>query len=573
MKLHKKTLVLLGVTFTTLIIIQYAASQLVFLNSFATLEQQDTTQNVERAINALNADVNNLDAFVYDWAAWDDTYSFIQDINEQYIESNLVDETFIGSELNLMVYVNSSGEIVYSKAFDLENEEETAVPESIQQYLTTNTALLQHSKTDSTVKGLLLLPENPIILVSRPIITSTDEGPILGSLIMGYYLDSTKINELAKTTQLSIEIQQLDSQVTADVQEAIASITDEEPIFIKPINSEHVAGYTIIKDINGEAGLALKVELPRNIYQQGQSTSIYFMIIVLTTSIIVTAVSMIGLAKGVLSRLTQLSTSVKGISSQQNPAKRVTVTGKNDEITDLADEINRMLATLEQSQDKLQITNEKLSVVGKLTRHDIRNKLSVIVNYVYLAKQKVAGNSDVTAHLDNIDSTIDQLESILNFSKTYEAVGVEEPSYIEVKGFVQEIVMFLGLSNIKFVNELDGLTLLADSLLRQIFFNLINDTLKNEEKVNQIRVYYETGKDELKLIYEDNSSGVPENEKELIFNETYGKDTGYALYLTRKICEAYGWSIQETGKHGKGVKFVITIPKINKNKKQNYHIK
>ena len=65
----------------------------------------------------------------------------------------------------------------------------------------------------------------------------------------------------------------------------------------------------------------------------------------------------------------------------------------------------------------------------------------------------------------------------------------------------------------------------------------------------------------LKLFYEDDGVGIPEDEKEKIFVEGYGKGTGYGLYLIRKICEAYGWTIQETGKQGKGAQFTITIPK------------
>jgi len=39
---------------------------------------------------------------------------------------------------------------------------------------------------------------------------------------------------------------------------------------------------------------------------------------------------------------------------------------------------------------------------------------------------------------------------------------------------------------------------------------------------------------------------------------------GYGLYLIRKMCKVYGWTIRETGKHGRGAQFTITIPKKNK---------
>jgi signal transduction histidine kinase len=34
--------------------------------------------------------------------------------------------------------------------------------------------------------------------------------------------------------------------------------------------------------------------------------------------------------------------------------------------------------------------------------------------------------------------------------------------------------------------------------------------------------------------------------------------------------DVYGWQIQETGEPGKGAKFTITIPKLNKKGKENF---
>jgi PAS domain S-box-containing protein len=219
---------------------------------------------------------------------------------------------------------------------------------------------------------------------------------------------------------------------------------------------------------------------------------------------------------------------------------------------------------MSQMMNELRAINEKLAVIGKLTRHDARNKLAVIANNVYLAKQKLAAIPDASDYFGEIESAIDQMETIFDFARTYEMLGVEELCYMDVERSVDEAaILFSALAAVKVVNACKGLTVRADSLLRQIFYNLVDDTLKHGEKVNQIKVYYKEEKDQLKLIYEDNGVGVAENEKEKVFEEGYGKGTGYGLYLITKICETYGWTIQETGVPGKGVQFIMTIPKIN----------
>ncbi len=228
---------------------------------------------------------------------------------------------------------------------------------------------------------------------------------------------------------------------------------------------------------------------------------------------------------------------------------------------------------LNEMMNELVTINEKLGVIGKLTRHDARNKLSVIANNVYLAKQKLAADHTTLEYLGDIESAIDQMEELFDFAKTYEMLGVEELSYMNVEKSVNEAaILFSELTSVKLVNECQGLTVMADSLLRQLFYNLIDDTLKHGEKTSQIRAYYEEGEDQLKLIYEDDGIGIPNDEKEKIFKEGYGKGTGYGLYLIKKICETYGWTIQETGKPSKGAQFTITIPKTNKNGKISYII-
>jgi signal transduction histidine kinase len=98
--------------------------------------------------------------------------------------------------------------------------------------------------------------------------------------------------------------------------------------------------------------------------------------------------------------------------------------------------------------------------------------------------------------------------------------------------------------------------------------------LKHGEKVSRISVHYQEGKDGLKLLYEDDGVGIPKAIKPKIFAESFTTDKGfgYGLHLVKRMLEVYGWTIEEEGKPGKGVKFVITIPKTNPNGKENYQL-
>ena len=238
-------------------------------------------------------------------------------------------------------------------------------------------------------------------------------------------------------------------------------------------------------------------------------------------------------------------------------------------------QLKKVEEELRQTLEKLARMNEKLRVIGGLTRHDARNKLGAITGHVYLAKKKLVGSDEVLNNLREIESTVAQMVRIFEFAKTYEMLGVEELRFIDVERMVDEAVsLFSDLKGVKAANECHGLTVLADSLLRQLFYNLIDNSLKYGDKIAHIRVHFEESEDWLRLIYEDDGVGISQDAKPRIFGEGYtsGKGSGYGLYLIKKMMEVYGWTIEEAGEPGKGVRFVVTIPKTNGNGKENYRI-
>ena len=217
---------------------------------------------------------------------------------------------------------------------------------------------------------------------------------------------------------------------------------------------------------------------------------------------------------------------------------------------------------MKKTAENLAVVNEKLSVVGKLTRHDARNKLSIILNHVYLAKMKLTENHGALNSLKGIELAVEQIGDIFDFSKAYEQLGVTKLSYVDVgQSFKNATSLNADLKIIQVFNECEGIKVLADPLLNTLFYNLVDNSINHGEKVSAIRICYHQTEDQLKLFYEDNGVGIPYDEKEKIFLEGYGKGSGLGLYLIKMMCEVYGFTIKETGIPNKGARFEITIPK------------
>jgi signal transduction histidine kinase len=230
---------------------------------------------------------------------------------------------------------------------------------------------------------------------------------------------------------------------------------------------------------------------------------------------------------------------------------------------------------LQKESTKMKIMNEKLNVVGRLTRHDVGNKLMVIKSNVYLLKKQIGDNPKLAKYFEGIDSAINQSDEMFESSSFYEKIGVEKSSEIDViQCFNQAIALLPDLGTIKIINDCKGLEVMADSLLKRLFYNFLDNSLRYGEKVTQIQLHYTKEGDELKLFYEDNGVGIPEANKRKLFHEgfTTGKSTGLGLFLIKKMVEVYGWTINEDGEPNIGAKFTITIPKVNSNGKENFQI-
>ena len=231
---------------------------------------------------------------------------------------------------------------------------------------------------------------------------------------------------------------------------------------------------------------------------------------------------------------------------------------------------------LNRTMDELVRVNEKLNVVGSLTRHDVQNKLCAVTANAFIIKKKHADQPDIMDGLGKMEQAVKDVVKILDFAKTYERLGVEELTYIDVEKTLNEsVALFSGSFSLEVINDCHGLTLLADSFLRQLFYNLIDNSLKHGQKVTRIRVHYEkVDQDKLNVVYEDDGVGIPALNKPKLFKEGFstGGSSGHGLYLIKKMMEVYGWAIQENGEPDKGAKFIITIPGINQKGKENFQI-
>ncbi len=236
----------------------------------------------------------------------------------------------------------------------------------------------------------------------------------------------------------------------------------------------------------------------------------------------------------------------------------------NTEVMAVREELNILLEEQNLSLGKTRVLNEQLSVTSGLTRHDIRNKLTALTFKAYIAKKSSKDNPEVLNCLTDIEAISNNIARLLEFAKTYELLGTEELTSINVGKMVEEAAaLFVDLKGVTVINECQEVEVKANSMLLELFHNMIDNSLKyGPPKITEIKIYAQINPEgATELIYEDNGNGIDTQIKDRLFEKgVTTKGTGYGLWLIRRICEMYGWSVQERGVYGQGVRFVMTIP-------------
>ena len=213
-----------------------------------------------------------------------------------------------------------------------------------------------------------------------------------------------------------------------------------------------------------------------------------------------------------------------------------------------------------QVENALHQINAKLNLVSSITRHDILNRLTVIYGIISLLQEGIS-DPIYRGYLKKAEESAIAIKRQIEFTGDYKNMGLEKADWQDVTESLRQARENVDLKDLTMDIFTNGLEIFADPWLKKVFFNLIDNALWNAEQVTKITVSYHESPDGLEVIFEDNGSGIPFDEKEKIFERGYGKNIGYGLFMAREILAITELTIRETGEPGKGARYEIHVPK------------
>lgn len=316
---------------------------LVLLERFAELELHQAHEDATRVELTLAQSVASLHALTNDWANWNATCDFVQthdpDVRREYIADNLQDPTLATNAMHAVAYLDVAGEMIWSGGWNPALESAMALPQGFVDLLA-QTPLLRHPP-DAGVHGLVLLPEGPMLVSSRPVRTSDYAGPVCGALLLGRYLEGAVLQSLREQTQMPLSFHNASLHGGMDEANGTrARVMPEHDLLHIDVPVQDIFGNTVLK---------LEFFKPRTVIQKGRDAILYAALAVTVCVVTLALLIQRMLETRILSRIRSLGQQAERLAASGVQGQQIYLAG-SDEIAGLAGSINIMLHALEESR-------------------------------------------------------------------------------------------------------------------------------------------------------------------------------------------------------------------------------
>ena len=188
--------------------------------------------------------------------------------------------------------------------------------------------------------------------------------------------------------------------------------------------------------------------------------------------------------------------------------------------------------------DNLRKANRQLNILSDITRHDILNNISVIYAYLELFEIKLK-DPGFLEYLRVMITATKEIQAQIGFTRVYEELGSHEPLWVRLDTLLPCSSL---PDSITMKADFPEVFIFADPMVQKIFSALLDNSIRHGKRVSAIRVFTEESDRDLTVIWEDNGVGIDEKDKERIFEQGFGKNTGLGMFLVREILSLTGIS-------------------------------
>ncbi|PBL11415.1 PAS sensor protein [Pseudomonas aeruginosa] len=336
-------------------------SESILLSRFDREDQQRLQEGATVLHNRLDFELKRHLDIVRTYAWWDASYDFIQRPNETFEQENLDHEMLDDLGFDFVLFLDDRGHLQLKQwsppapdqrvLFGAPSASDQALLEALQQRAIRLGALDFRGRTDHSLSELLLVDNLPTLLVSVPISNNQGSVPAKGAILAGYFLDRERLANLRE--QMQADLQPMPNIATDSTWKPLRSRSgsthNQALLSPRRFIGEHVQQVSVqYLSSSGEPQLRFDITKRRLLYIQGEKAINFFLGASLLVALGAFLVGYLALELWVLRRVQRLNREVAEVGRNAHSI-RLSDFG-NDELGQLAGEMNQMLERLEHSE-------------------------------------------------------------------------------------------------------------------------------------------------------------------------------------------------------------------------------
>ncbi|HHK0228003.1 TPA: diguanylate cyclase domain-containing protein [Pseudomonas aeruginosa] len=336
-------------------------SESILLSRFDREDQQRLQEGATVLHNRLDFELKRHLDIVRTYAWWDASYDFIQRPNETFEQENLDHEMLDDLGFDFVLFLDDRGHLQLKQwsppapdqrvLFGAPSASDQALLEALQQRAIRLGALDFRGRTDHSLSELLLVDNLPTLLVSVPISNNQGSAPAKGAILAGYFLDRERLANLRE--QMQADLQPMPNIATdatwKPLRSRSGSTHNQALLSPRRFIGEHVQQVSVqYLSSSGEPQLRFDITKKRLLYIQGEKAINFFLGASLLVALGAFLVGYLALELWVLRRVQRLNREVAEVGRNAHSI-RLSNFG-NDELGQLAGEMNQMLERLEHSE-------------------------------------------------------------------------------------------------------------------------------------------------------------------------------------------------------------------------------
>lgn len=540
------------------------------------LENEYINESCETLRNAFEKQIESIAQTSQDYQRWDDSWIFIKEPNDSFIESNFTEGSISNLGLDICLYLRNDGETLMNIALNADTGELTTAPESVFE-LVRERALRNGNAGPDEQGDIAALPEGIFFYAITPVTKTDGSGPSTGFALFGSWLDEEKLADLQKISSLRL----LSAEKEAK--------WPEELNHVERLSKDKALTSISILDKQGHRVCLVKGEFERKIYTHGIGIAKAFIGGAMGVTIVESLIILLLLNRLVLKRVFRLSEQVRNITEKGDSSERIK-SDSADELGILARDMNKLLARLNETENGLResVDKEKLASRAKSQflanmSHEIRTPMNGIVGMIQLLQDTELSKlqrSYVSTVYSSCEILLTVINDILDLSKVEsDAIPLaREPVLLlpilkEVTQFTTPMIEAKGLAfTCDISNNLPPALTCDPNRLKQVLLNLLTNACKFTENGHiklSVSQLGRVGKDvEIGFEVEDTGIGIAPHQHERIFEPFMQVDssftrksggTGLGLPISRSLVRQMGGELRFVSEPKKGSTFSFSI--------------